>query len=83
MDKQTAAQDKSQRIAHSTMKFGKLLKTRADDMGELGIGEHFLRYKALKKQLKEMQNMDPANGITSVFLPVWLAFLCLGYAAHL
>ncbi len=54
------------------MKFGKLLKTRADDMGELGIGEHFLRYKALKKQLKEMQNMDPANGITSVFLPVWL-----------
>lgn len=38
------------------MKFGKLLQSRmcADEMGNLGIGEHFLRYKALKKQLKAL-----------------------------
>ncbi|KAK9842271.1 hypothetical protein WJX81_003901 [Elliptochloris bilobata] len=48
------------------MKFGKLLgksqQTCAEEMGNLGIGEHFLRYKKLKKQLKEMQALDTARG---------------------
>ena len=41
------------------MKFGKLLQSRtcADEMGNLGIGEHFLRYKALKKQLKALSGV--------------------------
>lgn len=45
------------------MKFGKLLQSRAEDLRSTGLGEHFLRYKALKKQLKQMQKDDtPATG---------------------
>ena len=42
------------------MKFGKLLQSKmcADEMMNLGIGEHFLRYKALKKQLKALSGAD-------------------------
>jgi hypothetical protein len=37
------------------MKFGKLLQSRAEELRSNGVGEHFLRYKALKKQLKQIQ----------------------------
>ena len=39
------------------MKFGKLLKSKADEME--GAGEHFLRYKELKKALRGMKESIP------------------------
>ncbi len=44
------------------MKFGKLMQSRADDLRSTGLGEHFLRYKALKKQLKQIQKSETATG---------------------
>ena len=54
------------------MKFGKLLQSRAEELKSTGLTEHFLRYKALKKTLKqiskeedqqtEAQNGDAAAG---------------------
>ena len=57
------------------MKFGKLLQSRAEELKSTGLTEHFLRYKALKKTLKqiskeedqqtEAQNGDAAGQPTS------------------
>ena len=54
------------------MKFGKLLQSRAEELKSTGLTDHFLRYKALKKTLKqiskeedqqtEAQNGDAAAG---------------------
>ncbi len=44
------------------MKFGKLMQSRAEELKSSGLGEHFLRYKALKKQLKQLQKSEPATG---------------------
>lgn len=43
------------------MKFGKLMQSRAEELSSCGLGEHFLRYKALKKQLKQIQKSEPAT----------------------
>ena len=48
------------------MKFGKLLQSRAEELKSTGLTEHFLRYKALKKTLKQIskedQQTDAPNG---------------------
>lgn len=38
------------------MKFSKILKRKAEELQSSGVGEHFLRYKDLKKQLKQIQS---------------------------
>ncbi len=40
------------------MKFGKLLQSRAEELQSTGLTEHFLRYKALKKTLKQISKED-------------------------
>ena len=40
------------------MKFGKLLQSRAEELKSTGLTEHFLRYKALKKTLKQISKED-------------------------
>lgn len=49
------------------MKFGKLLQNRAEELKSTGLTEHFLRYKALKKTLKQIskedQHGEPAAGV--------------------
>ena len=49
------------------MKFGKLLQSRAEELRSTGLTEHFLRYKALKKTLKQIskeedQQTEAQNG---------------------
>ena len=43
------------------MKFGKLLQSRAEELKSTGLTEHFLRYKALKKTLKQISK-EPQQG---------------------
>ena len=40
------------------MKFGKLLQSRAEELKSTGLTEHFLRYKSLKKTLKQISKED-------------------------
>ena len=44
------------------MKFSKLLKRKAEEFQESGLGEHFLRYKALKQILKKKGGPKEAAG---------------------
>ena len=43
------------------MKFGKLLQSRAEELRSTGLTEHFLRYKALKKTLKQISRKEPQS----------------------
>lgn len=47
------------------MKFHRLMRAHVDEFvgASGGISEHFLRYKALKKQLKDLQQMEPSRGM--------------------
>ena len=40
------------------MKFGKLLQSRTEELKSTGLTEHFLRYKSLKKTLKQISKED-------------------------
>ena len=44
------------------MKFAKILKRKAEEWQTSGLGEHFLRYKALKKQLKQISGAKEQTG---------------------
>ena len=44
------------------MKFSKILKRKAEELQSSGVGEHFLRYKDLKKQLKQIQSAEKDGG---------------------
>ena len=45
-----------------TMKFAKILKRKAEEWQTSGLGEHFLRYKALKQQLKQISGAKEQTG---------------------
>ena len=47
------------------MKFGKLLQSRAEELRSTGLTEHFLRYKALKKTLKQISRKEPQSEPTA------------------
>ena len=47
------------------MKFGKLLQSRAEELRSTGLTEHFLRYKALKKTLKQISRKEPQSELAA------------------
>ena len=60
------------------MKFSKILKRKAEELQSSGVGEHFLRYKDLKKQLKQIQSAENDGGGG----PLHLTSLTSFFATH-